>query len=255
VNRPAAVRTAIVTGAARGIGAAIATRLAADGIQVAILDLDASTAEPLAESLRASGSRAIALGADVADESSVDAAVQRCADELGPPVVLVNNAGIIRDDLLFRMSAGDWDAVVGVHLRGAFLMSRACQRFMTEARWGRIVSMSSISAVGNRGQANYSAAKAGLEGFTRTIALELGPFGVTANAIGPGYIETDMIRQTADRLGEPYDDFVARVAAGVPVRRMGQPDDIAAAVSFFVRDEAGFVTGQTLYVSGGLASA
>jgi 3-oxoacyl-[acyl-carrier protein] reductase len=255
VNRPAAVRTAIVTGAARGIGAAIATRLAADGIQVAILDLDASTAEPLAESLRANGSRAIALGADVADESSVDAAVQRCADELGPPVVLVNNAGIIRDDLLFRMSAGDWDAVVGVHLRGAFLMSRACQRFMTEARWGRIVSMSSISAVGNRGQANYSAAKAGLEGFTRTIALELGPFGVTANAIGPGYIETDMIRQTADRLGEPYDDFVARVAAGVPVRRMGQPDDIAAAVSFFVRDEAGFVTGQTLYVSGGLASA
>jgi 3-oxoacyl-[acyl-carrier protein] reductase len=255
VNRPAAVRTAIVTGAARGIGAAIATRLAADGIQVAILDLDASTAEPLAESLRASGSRAIALGADVADERSVDEAVQRCADELGPPVVLVNNAGIIRDDLLFRMSAGDWDAVVGVHLRGAFLMSRACQRFMTEARWGRIVSMSSISAVGNRGQANYSAAKAGLEGFTRTIALELGPFGVTANAIGPGYIETDMIRQTADRLGEPYDDFVARVAAGVPVRRMGQPDDIAAAVSFFVRDEAGFVTGQTLYVSGGLASA
>jgi 3-oxoacyl-[acyl-carrier protein] reductase len=255
VNRPAAVRTAIVTGAARGIGAAIATRLAADGMQVAILDLDASTAEPLAESLRANGSRAIALGADVADESSVDAAVQRCADELGPPVVLVNNAGIIRDDLLFRMGAGDWDAVVGVHLRGAFLMSRACQRFMTEARWGRIVSMSSISAFGNRGQANYSAAKAGLEGFTRTIALELGPFGVTANAIGPGYIETDMIRQTADRLGEPYDDFVARVAAGVPVRRMGQPDDIAAAVSFFVRDEAGFVTGQTLYVSGGLASA
>jgi 3-oxoacyl-[acyl-carrier protein] reductase len=255
VNRPATVRTAIVTGAARGIGAAVATRLAADGFHVAVLDLEESMGEPLAETLRANGSRAIALGADVADEASVEAAVQRCADELGPPLVLVNNAGIIRDDLLFRMNAGDWDAVVGVHLRGAFLMSRACQRHMTEARWGRIVSMSSISAHGNRGQANYSAAKAGLEGFTRTVALELGPFGVTANAIGPGYIETDMIRQTADRLGEPYDDFVARIAAGVPVRRMGQPEDIAAAVSFFAREEAGFVTGQTLYVSGGLASA
>lgn len=255
MNRPATVRTAIVTGAARGIGAAVAIRLAADGFQVAVLDLEASMGEPLAESLRAQGAAAISLGADVADEASVEAAVQRCADELGPPVVLVNNAGIIRDDLLFRMSVGDWDAVVGVHLRGAFLMSRACQRHMTEARWGRIVSMSSISALGNRGQANYSAAKAGLEGFTRTIALELGPFGVTANAIGPGYIETDMIRQTAERLGEPYDEFVARIAAGVPVRRMGQPEDIAAAVSFFARDEAGFVTGQTLYVSGGLASA
>jgi 3-oxoacyl-[acyl-carrier protein] reductase len=255
VNRPATVRTAIVTGGARGIGAAVATRLAADGFQVAVLDLEASAAEPLAESFRAAGTRAIALGADVADEASVEAAVRRCADELGPPVVLVNNAGIIRDDLLFRMSSGDWDAVVGVHLRGAFLMTRACQRFMTEARWGRIVSMSSISAHGNRGQANYAAAKAGLEGFTRTVALELGPFGVTANAIGPGYIETDMIRQTAERLGESYDEFVARIAAGVPVRRMGQPEDIAAAVSFFAREEAGFVTGQTLYVSGGLASA
>lgn len=255
MNRPATVRTAIVTGAARGIGAAVATRLAADGFQVAVLDLEESTGEPLADSLRANGARAIALGADVADEASVEAAVQRCADELGPPLVLVNNAGIIRDDLLFRMSTGDWDAVVGVHLRGAFLMSRACQRHMTEARWGRIVSMSSISAHGNRGQANYSAAKAGLEGFTRTLAIELGPFGITANAIGPGYIETDMIRQTADRLGEPYDEFVARIAAGVPVRRMGQPEDIAAAVSFFAREEAGFVTGQTMYVSGGLASA
>ena len=255
MNRPTAVRTAIVTGAARGIGAAVATRLAADGFQVAVLDLEEAAGEPVAESIRASGVRAISLGADVADEASVDAAVQRCVEELGPPVVLVNNAGIIRDDLLFRMSSGDWDAVVGVHLRGAFLMTRACQRHMTDARWGRIVSMSSISAHGNRGQANYAAAKAGLEGFTRSVALELGPFGITANAIGPGYIETDMIRQTAERLGEPYDDFVARIAAGVPVRRMGQPEDIASAVSFFARDDAGFVTGQTLYVSGGLAHA
>lgn len=255
MNGTPAARTALVTGAARGIGAAIAHRLAADGFQVAVLDLDQAAAEPVAEAIRAGGVRAISLGADVADEASVDAAVARCAAELGPPVVLVNNAGIIRDDLLFRMATADWDAVVGVHLRGAFLMSRACQRFMTEAGWGRIVSMSSISALGNRGQANYAAAKAGLEGFTRTVALELGPFGVTVNAIAPGYIETEMIRQTAERIGEPYDEFVARIAAGVPVRRMGRPDDIAAAVAYFAREDAGFVTGQTLVVAGGLTSA
>jgi len=248
-------RTAIVTGAARGIGAAVARRLAADGFQVGVLDLDATQCADVVESIRASGGRAVALGADVSDESSVSAAVDRCAAELGPPVVLVNNAGILRDDLLFRMTAETWDAVIGVHLRGAFLMTRACQRFMTEAKWGRIVSMSSISALGNRGQANYSAAKAGLEGFTKTIAIELGPFGITANAIAPGYINTDMVRQTAERIGTPLDEFIAALAAEVPVRRMGQPDDIAAAVAFFARDDASFVTGQVLYVSGGLSHA
>jgi 3-oxoacyl-[acyl-carrier protein] reductase len=255
MNGPTTARTALVTGAARGIGAAVANRLAAEGYQVAVLDLDASACETVVEGIRSAGGTALALGADVSDESSVAAAVERCAAELGAPTILINNAGIIRDELLFRMSAGDWDAVVGVHLRGAFLMTRACQRYMTEARWGRIVSMSSISALGNRGQANYSAAKAGIEGFTRSVALELGPFGITANAIAPGYIETDMIRQTAERLGEPYDEFVARIAAGVPVRRMGQPDDIANAVAFFANESAGFITGQTLYVSGGLTSA
>jgi 3-oxoacyl-[acyl-carrier protein] reductase len=153
------------------------------------------------------------------------------------------------------MTADTWDAVINVHLRGAFLMTRACQRFMTEAKWGRIVSMSSISGLGNRGQANYSAAKAGIEGFTRTVAIELGPFGITANAIAPGYINTEMVRQTAERIGKPLDEFIAAIAAEVPVRRMGQPDDIAAAVAFFVREDAGFVTGQVLYVSGGLAHA
>lgn len=255
MNEPSQARTAIVTGGARGIGAAVARRLGADGFQVAVLDLDESTGEPLVSQLLDGGVRAISLGADVADESQVAAAVARCAAKLGPPTVLVNNAGIIRDDLLFRMSTGDWDAVVGVHLRGAFLMSRACQAFMVDQRWGRIVSMSSISAQGNRGQANYSAAKAGLEGLTRTLALELGPYGITANAVAPGYIETDMIRQTAERLGEGYDEFVARIAAQVPVRRMGRPEDIAAAVSYFARDEAGFVTGQTLTVAGGLTNA
>jgi 3-oxoacyl-[acyl-carrier protein] reductase len=249
------VRTAIVTGAARGIGAAVARRLAADGFQVGVLDLDAAHCAETVDQITAAGGRALALGADVADEASVSAAVERCAAELGPPVVLVNNAGILRDDLLFRMTADTWDAVINVHLRGAFLMTRACQRFMTEAKWGRIVSMSSISGLGNRGQANYSAAKAGIEGFTRTVATELGPFGITANAIAPGYINTEMVRQTAERIGKPLEEFIAALAAEVPVRRMGQPDDIAAAVAFFVRDDASFVTGQTLYVSGGLSHA
>lgn len=255
MDEPTTPRTAVVTGAARGIGAAVARRLGAAGLQVAVLDLDAEAGEPVVSELRDAGVRALSLGADVSDEDAVATAVARCADELGPPTVLVNNAGIIRDNLLFRMSTGDWDAVMGVHLRGAFLMTRACQAFMVQERWGRIVSVSSISAQGNRGQANYSAAKAGLEGMTRTLALELGPFGVTANAIAPGYIETDMIRQTAERVGEPYDQFVARIAEGVPVRRMGRPDDIAAAVEYFVGDDAGFVTGQTLVVAGGLTSA
>ncbi|CAN5268762.1 3-oxoacyl-ACP reductase FabG [soil metagenome] len=248
-------RTAIVTGAARGIGAAVALRLAADGYRVGVLDLDPDACAPVVERIRSTGAAALALGADVSDEESAAAAVELCAAELGAPVVLVNNAGIIRDDLLFRMPAASWDAVIGVHLRGAFLMTRACQRYMTQARWGRIVSMSSISALGNRGQANYSAAKAGIEGFTRTAALELGPYGITANAIAPGYIETEMVRQTAERVGEPYEEFVARVASRVPVRRMGQPEDIAAAVSFFAGDAAGFINGQTLSVAGGLTSA
>jgi 3-oxoacyl-[acyl-carrier protein] reductase len=248
-------RTALVTGAARGIGAAVARRLAADGFQIGVLDVDAGRCAEVVESIRVAGGRALALGADVADEASVEAAVTQCADELGPPLVLVNNAGILRDDLLFRMTSDTWDAVINVHLRGAFLMTRACQRFMTEAKWGRIVSMSSISGLGNRGQANYSAAKAGLEGFTRTVAIELGPFGITANAVAPGYINTEMVRQTAERIGQPLDEFIAAIAAEVPVRRMGQPDDIAAAVAFFVREDASFVTGQVLYVSGGLAHA
>ncbi|GHF22738.1 3-oxoacyl-ACP reductase FabG [Pseudolysinimonas yzui] len=248
-------RTAIVTGAARGIGAAVARRLAADGFQVGVLDLDPAHCAEVVESIGAAGGRALALGADVSDEADVAAAVARCAAELGPPVVLVNNAGILRDDLLFRMTSDTWDAVINVHLRGAFLMTRACQAFMTQAKWGRVVSMSSISGLGNRGQANYSAAKAGIEGFTRTVAIELGPFGITANAIAPGYIDTEMVRQTAERIGKPLEEFIAAIAAEVPVRRMGQPEDIAAAVAFFVRDDASFVTGQTLYVSGGLAHA
>lgn len=244
-------RTAIVTGAGRGIGAEIARRLAADGFNIAAIDLDEQGVNALAEDLRANGHQALGLVADVSDEEAVEAAVARVADELGPPVVVVNNAGIIRDNLLFKMSVTDWDLVMGVHLRGSFLMSRAAQKHMVAAKWGRIVNLSSTSALGNRGQANYSAAKAGLQGFTKTLALELGRFGVTANAIAPGFVETEMTAATAERMGVSFEEFTQERAAQIPVRRSGKPADIANAVSFFTGDAAGFISGQVLYVAGG----
>ncbi len=244
-------RTAIVTGAARGIGAATARRLADDGHAVAVLDLDESACADTVGSISDAGGRALAVGANVADAASVERAVARVADELGAPTILVNNAGILRDNLLFKMTEDDWDAVLAVHLRGAFLMSRAVQEHQVKAGWGRIVNLSSTSALGNRGQANYAAAKAGMQGFTKTLAIELGRFGVTANAIAPGFIVTDMTRATAERVGVPFEDFIAHAAAEIPVQRAGHPDDIAAAASFFCSDEAGFVSGQVLYVAGG----
>jgi 3-oxoacyl-[acyl-carrier protein] reductase len=244
-------RTAIVTGAGRGIGAAIALRLAKDGNQVAVIDLrEADTAATVA-AIEKAGGKAIGIGADVANTEQVAAAVARVAAELGKPTILINNAGILRDNLIFKMTEDDWDAVIGVHLRGAFLMTRAVQSFMVEAKWGRIVSLSSTSALGNRGQANYSAAKAGIQGFTKTLAIELGRYNVTANAIAPGMIATDMLRATAERIGVPFEDFMNEAAKDIPVGRYGQPEDIAAAASFFVSDEASFVSGQVLYVAGG----
>ncbi|PQP14627.1 3-oxoacyl-ACP reductase FabG [Rhodococcus opacus] len=247
-------RTAIVTGAARGIGAAVAKRLASDGMAVAVIDLEESACKPVVAEIEAAGGKAIAVGADVTDESAVENAVTRIAVELDAPTVLVNNAGVIRDNLLFRMTTDDWDTVMNVHLRGAFLMARAAQKHMTEAKFGRIVNLSSTSALGNRGQANYSAAKAGLQGFTKTLALELGKFGVTANAIAPGFIETEMTAATAERMGVTFEDFKAGATKQIPVARTGRPDDIAHAVSFFASAEAGFVSGQVLYVSGGPAA-
>jgi 3-oxoacyl-[acyl-carrier protein] reductase len=244
-------RVAVVTGAARGIGAAVATRLAKDGFAVGVLDLDDSTCAGTVGAITAAGGRALAVGVDVADAGGVAAAVERVAAELGAPSVLVNNAGIIRDNLIFKMSDDDWDAVLAVHLRGSFLMTRACQAYMTKAGWGRIVNLSSTSALGNRGQANYSAAKAGLQGFTKTLAIELGRFGVTANAIAPGFIVTDMTATTAERIGMDFEQFQKAAAAEIPVQRVGRPEDIAATASFLVSEEAGFVSGQVIYVAGG----
>ncbi|PRX45975.1 3-oxoacyl-[acyl-carrier protein] reductase [Prauserella shujinwangii] len=244
-------RVAIVTGAGRGIGAAVARQLAADGFAVGLLDLDQSGCEAGAEAITGDGGRAVGVGVDVSDTDSVEAAVRTVAERLGAPTVLINNAGITRDNLLFKMSDEDWDSVIGVHLRGSFLMSRAVQRHMTEQGWGRIVNLSSTSALGNRGQANYSTAKAGLQGLTKTLAIELGKFGVTVNAIAPGFIVTDMTAATAERLGVPFDEFQKAAAQEIPVRRVGKPEDIANVVSFLVSDRASFVSGQVVYVAGG----
>lgn len=244
-------RVAIVTGAARGIGAATAKRLAADGFAVAVLDLDESACADTVKAIESEGGKALAVGADVGDAAAAEAAVERVASELGGPTVLVNNAGITRDNMLFKMTEQDWDSVITVHLRGAFLMTKFAQKYMTQAKYGRIVNLSSISALGNRGQANYSAAKAGVQGFTKTVAIELGKYGITANAIAPGFIETDMTAATAARVGVSMEDFKSAAASTIPVARVGQPEDVANTVSFLVSEGAGFVSGQIIYVAGG----
>ena len=244
-------RTVIVTGAARGIGASVARRLSREGHAIAIIDLDADACQTVVDEIVAEGGTAQGFAADVSKEASVEAAVDAIALAMGPPLVLVNNAGILRDNLLFKMTVDDWDAVMGVHLRGAFLMSRAAQRHMIEARWGRIVNLSSTSALGNRGQANYAAAKAGMQGFTKTLAIELGRYGVTVNAIAPGFIESEMTIGTAARIGISFEDLKSAMVKEIPVGRAGTPDDVSAAVAFFVREDASFVSGQVLYVAGG----
>jgi 3-oxoacyl-[acyl-carrier protein] reductase len=244
-------RTAVVTGAARGIGAATAKKLASHGHAVAVLDLDESACAETVDAITQAGGRALGVGVDVSRADQVEAAVERVADELGAPTILVNNAGITRDNLLFRMSVADWDSVMAVHLRGSFLVSRATQGHMRDAGFGRIVNLSSMSAVGNRGQANYAAAKAGLQGFTKTLAIELGRFGVTVNAVAPGFVATDMTAATADRIGMTFEELKTQSAAQIPVGRVGEPEDVADAVSFFASPRAGYVSGQVLYVAGG----
>ncbi len=243
-------RVALVTGAARGIGFGVASRFAAEGASVAIVDLDEEAARAAASRLPGSA-RHLGIGADVGRQADAESAVARTVDELGALHVLMNNAGITRDNLLFKMTEDDWDAVMTVHLKGSFLMSRAAQAIFVPQRSGRILNVSSISALGNRGQANYAAAKMGIQGFTRTLAIELGPFGITVNAIAPGFVATDMTDATAVRMGISVDEFRASVTASNPVRRIGSPEDIAAAAAFLASDEASYITGQTLYVDGG----
>lgn len=242
--------TAIVTGAARGIGAAVAARFVREGHAVALLDLDAEALAETAKGLAADGGTVLAIPTDVSDEAAVTAAVERTAGELGAPTILVNNAGYARDAEIGDMSTEDWDEVFGVHMRAAFFTTRFVQRYMVEAGWGRVVNISSISALGHAGRVNYSAAKAGIIGFTKALANELGPKGVTANAVAPGFIVSAMTAKSARRLGRDFEEHQRIAAESIAVRRVGKPEDIANAVAFFASEDSGFVTGQVLYVSG-----
>jgi len=244
-------RVAVITGAARGIGFGVAERFAEEGASVAVIDLDESAAADAASRLPGTAKH-LGLGANVGKAEDVEAAVKRTVEELGGLHILMNNAGITRDNLLFKMTEDDWDLVMNVHLKGAFLMSKAAQAVFVPQKYGKIVNVSSVSALGNRGQANYAAAKMGIQGFTRTLAIELGPFGVNVNAIAPGFIATEMTDATAARVGMSVEDFRAAAAQANPVRRVGEPADIAAAAAFLAADESSYITGQTLYVDGGV---
>ena len=244
-------RVAFVTGAGRGIGAATALRLAEEGARVALADIDVEGSQQVADELNRLGSEGLVVRCNVADSANVQDAVDQSASHFGRLDILVNNAGVVRDNLLFKMSEEDWDTVMNVHLKGAFLCSRAAQKYMVQQKYGRIVSLSSTSALGNRGQANYSSAKAALQGLTRTLAIELGPFGITVNAVAPGFIDTEMTRSTARRQGLDPDQVIAEASKVIPVRRVGQPRDIANVICFLASDEASFVNGQIIYVAGG----
>jgi 3-oxoacyl-[acyl-carrier protein] reductase len=241
-------RVAVVTGAAQGIGAAIVRRLSADGARVAALDLNEEGAQKLVDEV---GGNGLGLACDVSNREQVDAAIDCVASELGSVDILVNNAGVTRDNLLFKMSDEDFDTVFGIHVRGAFLCTRAAQKYMVEKKYGKIVMMSSRSALGNRGQTNYSSAKAALQGMVRAVSIELGPFGINVNAIAPGHIETAMTKATAERMGVDYEDMQKRTIERQPIKRVGKPEDVANLCAFLVSEDSSYITGQTIYITGG----
>jgi 3-oxoacyl-[acyl-carrier protein] reductase len=243
-------KVVIVTGGARGIGAAIARRLASEGHDVAVMDLQREACRETVAAVEALGRRSVAVAADVSDEEDVRRGVAEVVDALGAPTVLVNNAGILRDRTLAKLTLDDGETVINVNLRSVFLMCREVQVHMRAARWGRIVNLSSIAALGVFGEANYSAAKAGIQGITKTIAIELGRYGVTANVVAPGFVVTDMTRDVAARMNLSIESMTETMMQSIHVGRPGEPDDIANAVAFFADARSGFVTGQVLYVAG-----
>lgn len=245
-------KVAIVTGAAHGIGQAVAARLCGDGCHVALIDVDEDACVAAAEELTGRGYRALPIKADVTDLASLSAAARQMATHLGPASIVVSNAGFARDASLDAMSLDDWDTVQAVHLRALFYLTKLHLPHMKRQGWGRLVAVSSISANGHPDRANYCAAKAGIEGFIRSAAVELGPFGITANAVAPGLIVTGMTKVSATRRGVSLDEHVREARSMIPVGRTGTPGDIAHAISFFASEQAGFVTGQVLTVSGGV---
>jgi len=239
-------KTALITGGARGIGAATAARLAAEGATVVVADFDEAAAKETA-----GGFGGVAVRCDVTDRADVESAVDAAVSAGGSLDILVTCAGIIRDNMLFKLSDEEWDAVIDTHLKGSFYAARAAQKHMVEQKSGKIVLISSTSALGNRGQTNYSTAKAGLQGMTKTLAIELGPFNVNVNCVAPGFIATAMTQQTAERMGVPFEQLMETVAAQTPLRRVGQPEDVAAMIAFLCSDDASYVSGQVIYVAGG----
>ena len=238
-------KTALVTGGAKGIGAATARRLASEGATVVVADFDEAAAQETAREIGG-----VAVRCDVTRREEVEAAVEAAAQH-GSLDVLVTCAGIIRDNLLFKMTDDDWDAVIDTHLKGTFYAVRAAQKHMVEQNSGKIVLISSTSALGNRGQTNYSTAKAGLQGMCKTLAIELGPFNVNVNCVAPGFIETAMTQQTAERIGVPFEEFMEAAAKAVPLRRVGRPEDVAGLIAYLCSEDAGYVSGQVVYVRGG----
>lgn len=244
-------RVAFITGGSKGIGKGIAEAFAEEGAKVAIIDINEEALRETEAEFKEKGYPILAIQANVVQSNEVEQAVEQVVSEFRTLDILVNNAGIIRDNLLFKMTDNDWDLVIDVHLKGSFYAARAAQKYMVKQNYGRIINISSTSALGNAGQANYSTVKAGLQGFTKTLAKELGKFGITANSVAPGLIETDMTRATAERIGVSFDDFLKAASSRIPVRRAGQPRDIANAVAFFADEKSSFINGQVLYVAGG----
>jgi 3-oxoacyl-[acyl-carrier protein] reductase len=239
-------KTALVTGGARGIGGATAKRFAAEGATVVVADFDLAEAQKTAAAIGG-----VAVACDVTSRTDVEAAVAAAIEHGGSLDLLVTCAGIIRDNLLHKMSDDDWDAVIDTHLKGTFYAVRAAQKHMVEQKSGKMVLISSTSALGNRGQTNYSTAKAGLQGMTKTLAIELGPFGINVNCVAPGFIATAMTQQTAERIGVPFEQFQEFAAKEIPLRRVGQPEDVAGTITYLCSDDAAFVSGQVVYVRGG----
>jgi 3-oxoacyl-[acyl-carrier protein] reductase len=244
-------RVALITGGGRGIGAASARRLADEGAAVVIVDLDPGPANEVAAEIEKGGGRALAVACDVTQRASVEAAFKAAIDKFAQLDILVACAGIIRDNLIHKMTDDDWDGVVDTHLKGTFLCAQAAQSHMTPRKYGKMVFLSSTSALGNRGQTNYSTAKAGLQGMARTLAIELGRFNINVNVVAPGFVDTRMTEQTAARMGVEYESFKTAVASQTALQRIGSPEDLAAVIAFLCSDDAGYVTGQTLYVRGG----
>ena len=241
-------KVALVTGGGRGIGAATSQLFHREGASVVVCDMDEGPAREVTDAL---GARALAVACDVTQRAQVEAAVQKAVESFERLDIVVCCAGITRDNLLFKMSDEDWDGVIDTHLKGAFYTCRAAQAPMVQQQYGKIVLLSSVSALGNRGQINYSTAKAGLQGMARTLALELGRFNINVNAVAPGFVETRMTEATARRMGVDWEVFKQGVLEQTPIRRLGQPIDVANVIAFLCSDDSCYVSGQVIYARGG----